>query len=63
MVRQRALLVQADLVDEVCHVWDSRGRLVAQATQLAGVRVFGSHGPSGRVGGAFPPASDKSGPP
>jgi acyl-coenzyme A thioesterase PaaI-like protein len=39
MVRQRARLVQADLVDEVCHVWDSRGRLVAQATQLAGVRV------------------------
>ena len=52
MVRQRARLVQADLVDEVCHVWDSRGRLVAQATQLAGVRV----------GGAFPPPSDKSGP-
>jgi acyl-coenzyme A thioesterase PaaI-like protein len=63
MVRQWALLVQADLVDEVCHVWDSRGRLVAQATQLAGVRVFRSHGPSGRVGGAFPPASDQSGPP
>ena len=39
MVRQRARLVQADLVDEVCHVWDSRGRLVAQATQLAGLRV------------------------
>ena len=51
MVRQRARLVQADLVDEVCHVWDSRGRLVAQATQLAGVRVGGAAGPS----------SDKSG--
>ena len=38
-VRQRASLVEADLVDEVCHVWDSRGRLVAQATQLAGIRV------------------------
>jgi acyl-coenzyme A thioesterase PaaI-like protein len=38
-VRQRARLVEADLVDEVCHVWDSRGRLVAQATQLAGIRV------------------------
>jgi Thioesterase-like superfamily len=39
MVRQRARLVQADMVDEECHVWDSRGRLVAQATQLAGLRV------------------------
>jgi hypothetical protein len=39
MVRQRARLVQANLVDEECHVWDSRGRLVAQATQLAAVRV------------------------
>ena len=52
MVRQRARLVQAELVDEVCHVWDSRGRLVAQATQLAGVRV----------GDASPPVSDQSGP-
>ena len=52
MVRQRARLVQAELVDEMCHVWDSRGRLVAQATQLAGVRV----------GAASPPPSDKSGP-
>ena len=39
LVRQRAALIEADLVDEVCHVWDSRGRLVAQATQLAGIRV------------------------
>jgi Acyl-CoA thioesterase C-terminal domain/Acyl-CoA thioesterase N-terminal domain len=39
LVRQRAALVEADLVDEVCHVWDGRGRLVAQATQLAGIRV------------------------
>ena len=38
-MRQRAALVEADLFDEVCHVWDSRGRLVAQATQLAGIRV------------------------
>jgi Acyl-CoA thioesterase C-terminal domain/Acyl-CoA thioesterase N-terminal domain len=51
MVRQRAHLVEADLVDEVCHVWDSRGRLVAQATQLAGLRV----------GDAPPPPSGKSG--
>lgn len=39
VVRQRAHLVESDLVDEVCDVWDSRGRLVAQATQLAGLRV------------------------
>jgi acyl-coenzyme A thioesterase PaaI-like protein len=39
LVRQRAAHVEADVVDEVCHVWDSRGRLVAQATQLAGIRV------------------------
>ena len=38
-VRHRAHLVEADLFDEVCEVWDSRGRLVAQATQLAAVRV------------------------
>ena len=37
-VRQRARLVEAGLVDEVCDVWDSRGRLVAQATQLASIR-------------------------
>jgi hypothetical protein len=38
-VRQRATLVQRGLVDETCEVWDSAGRLVAQATQLAGVRT------------------------
>lgn len=39
-VRQRARLVEGGLVDEVCEVWDSRGRLVAQGTQLARVRPF-----------------------
>lgn len=39
LVRHRARLVESDIVDEACDVWDSRGRLVAQATQLAGVRV------------------------
>ena len=39
LVRQRAVLVEADMVDEICHVWDTRGRLVAQGTQLAGIRV------------------------
>lgn len=37
-VRQRARLVEDETVDEVCEVWDSRGRLVGQATQLARVR-------------------------
>jgi hypothetical protein len=35
---QRAKLVDAGRVDEVCLVWDSSGRLVAQGRQLAGVR-------------------------
>jgi len=39
LVRHRARLVESDIVDEACDVWDSRGRVVAQATQLAGVRV------------------------
>jgi hypothetical protein len=51
IVRQRAHLVEADLVDELCDVWDGRGRLVAQATQLAGVRV----------GDASPPPTGKGG--
>ena len=38
-IRQRAKLVQDSRVDEVCEAWDSRGRLVGQATQLAGVRI------------------------
>ncbi|TAM89062.1 MAG: thioesterase family protein [Jatrophihabitans sp.] len=37
-VLQRARLVAEDRFDELCTVWDSAGRLVAQATQLAGVR-------------------------
>jgi acyl-Coa thioesterase superfamily protein/acyl-CoA thioesterase superfamily protein len=38
-VLQRAQLIEADRVDEACFVWDSAGRLVAQATQLAGIRL------------------------
>ena len=38
-VLQRAQLVEAQMVDETCFVWDQRGRLVAQGTQLAGVRL------------------------
>jgi hypothetical protein len=42
LVRHRVRLVESDMVDEACDVWDARGRLVAQATQLAGVRVAGT---------------------
>lgn len=38
-VLHRAHLIEAGRVDESCFVWDSRGRLVAQATQLAGIRL------------------------
>jgi hypothetical protein len=38
-VRQRARLISGSLVDQVCEVWDSRDRLVVQATQLALVRM------------------------
>ncbi len=37
-VRQRATLVEDGFVDEDCSLWDERGRLVGQATQLARVR-------------------------
>jgi hypothetical protein len=37
-VRQWVCDVADGLADEVCHIWDSSGRLVAQATQLAQVR-------------------------
>ncbi|NUR83294.1 MAG: thioesterase family protein, partial [Nonomuraea sp.] len=40
-VRLAATDVGGDRMDEVAHVWDSKGRLVAQATQLAAVRVPG----------------------
>lgn len=38
-VLQKARLIDADRVDEACFVWDSTGRLVAQGTQLAGIRI------------------------
>jgi acyl-coenzyme A thioesterase PaaI-like protein len=38
-VLQRASLIDAGRVDESCFVWDMSGRLVAQGTQLAGVRL------------------------
>ena len=37
--RMWAQLIEGDRVDETCYVWDSRGRLVAQCTQLAGIRL------------------------
>jgi hypothetical protein len=39
-VLHRAHLIDADRVDEGCWVWDSTGRLVAQSTQLAGIRFL-----------------------
>lgn len=38
-MRFRARVIHDGLVDEVCEVWDSAGRLVAQSTQLAAMRL------------------------
>ncbi len=38
-VLQRASLVDDHRVDEQCWVWDSRGRVVAHGSQLAGIRL------------------------
>jgi hypothetical protein len=38
-VRQRVRALSAPVVDQVCEVWDSRDRVVVQATQLALVRM------------------------
>lgn len=38
-VMQRAHLIDAQRVDESCWIWDSTGRVVAQAVQLAGIRL------------------------
>jgi acyl-coenzyme A thioesterase PaaI-like protein len=38
-VLQRAQLIDAQRVDEACFIWDQTGRLVAQGTQLAGIRL------------------------
>jgi hypothetical protein len=37
-VLHRAQLIDDDRVDEICFVWDATGRMVAQSTQLAGIR-------------------------
>jgi acyl-coenzyme A thioesterase PaaI-like protein len=37
-LRMRANMIQDGFADEVCEGWDSRGRLVMQATQLAALR-------------------------
>ena len=39
VVEQRARLLEDGWLDEECDVWDSRGRLVCQARQLAGYRA------------------------
>ena len=38
--RMTANLVAGGMVDELCEVWDSRGRVVAQGIQLARVRFL-----------------------
>jgi hypothetical protein len=38
-VLQKAQLIDGQRVDESCFVWDGTGRLVAQSTQLAGIRL------------------------
>jgi hypothetical protein len=38
-VLHRAGLIEGQRVDEQCFVWDQTGRLVAQSTQLAGIRL------------------------
>lgn len=38
-VLQKAHLIDSQRVDESCWVWDSRGRVVAHGTQLAGIRL------------------------
>jgi Acyl-CoA thioesterase C-terminal domain/Acyl-CoA thioesterase N-terminal domain len=38
-ILQRAQLIDGGRVDEACFVWDRTGRLVAQGTQLAGIRI------------------------
>lgn len=38
-ILQKAQLIDGQKVDELCFVWDSTGRLVAQGMQLAGIRV------------------------
>jgi len=47
-VMQRAHLIDADRVDQSCHIWDGTGRLVAHGTQLAGIRL-GQLAASGRL--------------
>ncbi len=38
-IRFRVQVIEDGLVDEVCEVWDSRDRLVAQSTQLGAIRI------------------------
>ncbi|MEU6646421.1 thioesterase family protein [Saccharomonospora sp. NPDC046836] len=38
-VLHKAQLIAGNRVDEACFVWDATGRLVAQSTQLAGIRL------------------------
>lgn len=40
-ILHKAHLIDGGRVDETCYVWDSTDRLVAQSTQLAGIRLGG----------------------
>jgi Thioesterase-like superfamily len=39
-ILQRVQLIDGGRFDETCYVWDSTGRLVAQSSQLAGIRFI-----------------------
>jgi hypothetical protein len=59
-LRFRVGMVQDGLADEVMEIWDSAGRLVAQSTQLAALRI-----PEGVTppGGTPPPGATAGSPP
>ena len=43
-IRMTAYVVADGMVDETCVLWDSRGVVVAQSTQLARLRFPDEHG-------------------
>ena len=45
-VVQRVGAIEGDLVDETCQIWDSTDHLVAQGTQLAGIRMHTAASPT-----------------
>jgi acyl-coenzyme A thioesterase PaaI-like protein len=49
-IRHRAQVIAHERVDEVTSVWDSRGVLVGQGTQLAAIRFAGGDAATARMG-------------